>query len=45
MEPSKRFAHILVPEGGKNAVALELIMNLIHKHIMEETHETACTDI
>ena len=45
VEPSKRFAHILVPEGGKNAVALELIMNLIHKHIMEETHETACTDI
>ena len=37
VEPSKRFAHILVPEGGKNAVALELIMNLIHKHIMEES--------
>ena len=37
VEPSKRYAHILVPEGGKNAVALELIMNLIHKHIMEET--------
>lgn len=37
VEPSKRFAHILVPEGGKNAVALELIMNLIQKHIMEES--------
>lgn len=35
VEPSKRYAHILVPEGGKNAVALELIMNLIHKHIQE----------
>ena len=35
VEPSKRYAHILVPEGGKNAVALELIMNLIHKHILE----------
>ena len=33
VEPSKKYAHILVPEGGKNAVALELIMNLIEKHI------------
>ena len=35
VEPSKRYAHILVPEGGKNAVALELIMNLIRRHIQE----------
>ena len=33
VEPSKRFAHILVPEGGKNAVALDLVVNLIEKHI------------
>ena len=33
VEPSKKYAHILVPEGGKNAVALELIENLIVKHI------------
>ncbi len=33
VEPSKKYAHILVPEGGKNAVALDLIMNLIEKHI------------
>ena len=33
VEPSKKYAHILVPEGGKNAVALELLMNLIEKHI------------
>ena len=33
VEPSKKHAHILVPEGGKNAVALELIENLIVKHI------------
>ena len=37
VEPSKRYAHILVPEGGKNAVALDLIMNLIQKHIQEAT--------
>ena len=33
VEPSKKYAHILVPEGGKNAVALDLIMNLIEKHL------------
>lgn len=37
VEPSKHFAHILVPEGGKNVVALELIMNLIEKHIQGES--------
>ena len=25
VEPSKKYAHILVPEGGKNAVALDLV--------------------
>lgn len=33
VEPSKKHAHILVPEGGRNAVALDLIENLIAKHI------------
>lgn len=33
VEPSKRNAHIIVPEGGKNAVALEMIFNRIKNHI------------
>ena len=33
VEPSKKYAHLLVPEGGKNAVALDLVVNLIEKHI------------
>lgn len=33
VEPSKRNAHIIVPEGGKNAVALEMIYNRIQSHI------------
>ena len=33
VEPSKKYAHILIPEGGKNAVALDLVVNLIEKHI------------
>ncbi len=33
VEPSKRFAHILVPEGGKNTVAQEFIISLLEKHL------------
>ncbi len=33
VEPSKRHAHIVVPEGGKNLVALELIADRIARHL------------
>ena len=33
VEPSKRYAHIVVPEGGKNAVALEMIEGRIRRHL------------
>ena len=33
VEPSKRYAHIVVPEGGKNLVALDMIMNRIQRHV------------
>ena len=33
VEPSKRFAVIVVPEGGKNMVALDMIMLRIQKHL------------
>ncbi len=33
VEPSKRYADIIVPEGGHNAVALDMIMQRIAKHI------------
>ena len=36
MEPSKAHAHIIVPEGGKNVVALDMIMGRINRHIEEE---------
>ena len=36
VEPSKRFAHIVVPEGGKNMVALDMIMGRIQRHLREE---------
>ena len=33
VEPSKRYAHIVVPEGGKNAVALEMIEGRMRRHL------------
>ena len=36
VEPSKAHAHIIVPEGGKNVVALDMIMGRINRHIEEE---------
>ncbi len=33
VEPSKRFADIVVPEGGKNAVALDMIVCHIQRHL------------
>ena len=35
--PSKRFADIVVPEGGKNYVALDMIIGRIQRHLSEET--------
>ena len=35
VEPSKRYADIIVLEGGKNVVALDMIVQRIHKHIEE----------
>lgn len=33
VEPSKRYADIIVPEGGKNLVALDMIMGRIRRHL------------
>ena len=33
VEPSKKYAHLVVPEGGKNAVALDMIMGRIRHHV------------
>ena len=33
VEPSKRYADLIVPEGGKNSVALELIIQRVKSHI------------
>ena len=33
VEPSKRYADVIIPEGGKNTVALMMIMQRIAYHI------------
>ena len=38
VEPSKRYAHLVVPEGGKNVVALDMIVGRIRRHLKEDGH-------
>ncbi len=35
VEPSKKFANIIVPEGGQNHVALDMITGRIRRHLEE----------
>ena len=36
VEPSKKYANLIVPEGGKNHVALDMIVDRIQRHLNEE---------
>ena len=38
VEPSKRYAHLVVPEGGKNVVDLDMIVGRIRRHLKEDGH-------
>ena len=33
VEPSKKYAHIIIPEGGKNYVALDMVVYRIQRHL------------
>ena len=35
VEPSKRRADIIIPEGGENAVALQMLIERVNKHLRE----------
>ena len=39
VQPSRRFADIVVPEGGKNFVALDMIMGKIQRHLNGNSQE------
>ena len=36
IEPSKRYADIVIPQGGHNKVAVDIITNTIEKSLKEE---------
>ena len=36
VEPSKKYANLVVPEGGKNYVALDMIVDRIQHHLNEQ---------
>ncbi len=36
VEPSKRYANLVVPEGGKNIVALDMIIDRIRRHLQQK---------
>lgn len=36
VEPSKRRADIIIPEGGKNVVALDMLIQRVRRHLMGE---------
>lgn len=36
VEPSKRRADIIIPEGGENVVALDMLIQRVRKHLMEK---------
>jgi len=33
VEPSKRFADVIIPEGGRNTVALSMVMERIRAYL------------
>lgn len=35
IEPSKRYADLIVPEGGSNKVAINILTMYIHKHLKQ----------
>jgi uridine kinase len=35
IEPSKRYADIIIPEGGENLVGIEILISVIEKHLFK----------
>ena len=44
VEPSKKFAHIVIPEGGKNMVALDMVIGRIQRHL-NDAEELCATKV
>ncbi|MCQ2426835.1 MAG: uridine kinase [Clostridia bacterium] len=39
VEPTKRYADIVIPEGGHNSVALDIVLSKIMRHLQEKTEK------
>ncbi len=39
IEPTKRYADLIVPEGGKNRVAIDILVSTIRQHFSEDESE------
>ena len=35
IEPSKRYADIIIPGGGENQVGIEVLISIIEKHLLK----------
>jgi uridine kinase len=33
IEPSKRYADIIIPRGGENQVGIEVLISIVEKHL------------
>ncbi len=41
IEPSKRYADVIIPRGGENEVGIEVLVSIIEKHLNKKTVENA----
>jgi len=42
IEPSKRYADIIMPGGGENQVGIEVLVSIIEKHLLKEKTTDPC---
>jgi uridine kinase len=43
VEPSKRYADLIVPEGGRNQVALETVAALLRQYLQDGENRLAAS--
>ena len=39
VEPSKRFADLIIPEGGQNEVALQMVIGRVQAHLNQQKEQ------
>jgi uridine kinase len=39
IEPSKRYADVIIPQGGENKVGIGILISLIKQHLSENGNE------